>query len=101
MSESLSRKEGSLTCQFLVDDFGVTVKTLQVDKNVVGVFAAEVAEAGLNPQHLPGEPRPVRTLKVHVDGLGLVRDAAALVCAHPAEFGPVLFLTDAAGDGEV
>lgn len=63
--------------------------TLQLGKDVVGVSAAEVAEAGLDPQHLPCEAHPVGTLELHVDGFGLVGDAAALVCAHAAVFGPV------------
>lgn len=85
----------------LVHDLWVTVVTLQVGEDVVGVFAAEVAEAGLDPKHLPGEPRPVRTLELHVDGFGLIRDAAALICANAAVFGPVLLPAGAARDGEV
>lgn len=85
----------------LVHDFWVTVVTLQFWEDVVGVFAVEVAEAGLHPHHLPGEPRPIRTLKLHVDGFGLVGDAAALVGAHAAVFGPVRLRAGAAGDGEV
>lgn len=79
----------------------MTVVTLQVGEDVVGVFAAEVAEAGLDPQHLPGEPRPVGTLELHVDCFGLVGDAAALVCADAAVFGPILLPAGAARDGEV
>ena len=79
----------------------MTVVTLQVGEDVVGVPAAEVAEAGLDPQHLPGESRPVGTLELYVDGFGLVRDAAALVRADAAVFGPVLLPAGAAGDGEV
>lgn len=85
----------------LVHDFWVTIVTLQVSEDVVGVLAAEVAETGLDPQHLPGESRPVWTLKLHVDGLGLVGDAAALVHADTAVFGSVLLLAGAARDGEV
>lgn len=73
----------------LVDYFGVAIVTLQLSEDVVGVSAAEVAEAGLDPQHLPGEARPVGTLELHVHGLGLVGDAAALVRAHAAVLGPV------------
>lgn len=75
--------------------------TVQLCKDVVWVFAAEVAEARLDPHHLPGEAPLVGALELHVDGLGLVRDAAALVGADPAVFGPVRFLADAAGDGEI
>lgn len=84
-----------------VHDFWVTVVVLQLSEDVVGVFTAEVAETGLDPHHLPGEPGAVRTLEVHVDRLGLVGDAAALVRADPAVFGPVLLLAGAAGDREV
>lgn len=87
--------------ELLVHDFWVTIVTLQLGEDVIGVFAAEVAKAGLDPHHLPGEPRPVRTLKLHVDGFGLVGDAAALVCADAAVFGPVRLLAGAARDGEV
>lgn len=86
---------------FLVHDFWVTIVTLQLGEDVIRVFAAEVAEAGLDPQHLPGESCPVRTLKLHVDGLGLVGDATALVCADTTVFGPVQLLAGAARDGEV
>ena len=85
----------------LVHDFWVTIVTLQLCKDVIGVFAAEVAEAGLDPQHLPGEPRPVRTLELYVDGFRLVGDAAALVHADAAVFWSVRLLAGAAGDGEV
>lgn len=85
----------------LVHDFWVTVVALQLSKDVIGVFAAKVAEAGLDPHHLPGEAGPVRTLEVHVDGFGFVGDAAALVCADATVFGPVLLFTGAAGDGKV
>lgn len=84
-----------------VHDFWVTVVILQLCKYVIGVFAAEVAEAGLDPHDLPGEPRPVGTLKLHVDGLGLVGDAAAVIGADTTVFGPVLLLADTARDGEV
>lgn len=74
---------------------------LQLSKDVIGIFAAEVAETGLDPHHLPGEPCAIRTLELHVDGLGLVGDAAALVCADATVFGPVLLLAGAARDSEV
>lgn len=79
----------------------MTIVTLQLGEDVVGVFAAEVTEACLDPQHLPRESRPVRTLKLYVDGFGLVGDAAALICADTAVFGPVLLPAGAARDGEV
>lgn len=72
-----------------VHDLRVTIVTLQLGEDVVGVPAAEVAEARLDPQHLPGEGRPVGALELHVDGFGLVGDAAALVRAHAAVFRPV------------
>lgn len=90
-----------LTGRFLVHNLWITVIILQVSKDVIGASAAEVAEAGLNPQHLPGESRPVGTLKLHVNGFGFVGDAAAFVGADAAVFGPVRFLAGAAGDGEV
>ena len=86
---------------FLVHDLWVTIVTLQLGKDVVGIFAAEVAEAGLDPHHLPCESRPVGALEVYVDGLGLVRDAASFVSADATEFGPVLLLADAARKSEV
>lgn len=89
------------TGRFLVHNLWITVIILQVSKDVIGASAAEVAEAGLNPQHLPGESRPVGTLKLHVNGFGFVGDAAAFVGADAAVFGPVRFLAGAAGDGEV
>lgn len=85
----------------LVDNFWESVVILQVGKDVVGVFAAEVAEAGLDPHHLPCESRPIRTLELNVDGFGLVRYAAALVCADTAVLGLVQLLAGAARDGEV
>lgn len=42
---------------------------LQLCKDVIGIPAAEVAEARLDPHHLPRESGPVWTLKLHVDGL--------------------------------
>lgn len=85
----------------LIRDFWVTIVTLQFSKDVIGVFAAQVAEAGLDPHHFPAESRPVRALKLHVDGLGFIGNAAAFVCADPAVFRPVLLLAGAARDGEV
>lgn len=85
----------------LVHDFRVTIVTLQLCEDVIGVFAAEVAEAGLDPHHLPGESRSVRTLKIYINGFGLVGDAATLVCADAAVFGPILLLAGAARDGEI
>lgn len=84
-----------------VHDLWITIVTFQFCKDVIRVLAAEVAEARLDPQHFPGEARLVGTLEVHVDGLGLVRDAAALVGADPAVLGPVLLLAGAARDGEI
>lgn len=85
----------------LVHDFWVTIVTLQLGEDVIRVFAAEVAEAGLDPQHLPGESRPIRTLKLYVYGFGLVGDAASLVRADATVFGPVRLLACATRDGEV
>lgn len=85
----------------LVHDLRVTVVTLQLGEDVVGVPAAEVAEARLDPEHLPREARPVGALELHVDGPGLVGDAAALVRAHAAVLGPVRLPAGAARDGEV
>lgn len=88
-------------CRLSVHDFWVTIVTLQLSEDVIGVLAAEVAEAGLDPQHLPCESHPVRTLELHVNGFGLVGDAAAFVCADAAVFGPVRLPAGAARDGEV
>lgn len=73
----------------------------QLLEDVVGVSAAQVAEARLDPHHLPGEPRAVGALELHVDGFGLVGDAAALVRADAAVFGAVRLPAGAAGDAEV
>lgn len=84
-----------------VYDLRVSVVTLQVGEDVVGVPAAEVAEAGLDPQHLPAEGGAVGAAELHLHRLGLVGDAAALVCAHAAVLGPVGPGAGAARDGEV
>lgn len=86
-----------------VDDLIVVVVVLQLREDVIGVPAAEVTEAGVDPHDLPGEHGPVGTHKLHVDGLGLVGNAAAIVCghAHPTVFRPVRLLTDTARDCEV
>lgn len=72
-----------------VYDLRVSVVTLQVGEDVVGVPAAEVAEAGLDPQHLPAEGGAVGAAELHLHRLGLVGDAAALVRAHATVLGPV------------
>lgn len=89
-------------CQLLsVHDFWVTIVTPQFSKDIVGVFTTEVAEAGLDPQHLPGEAGPIRTLKVNIDCFGLVGDAASLVSADATVLRSVLLLAGATRDGEV
>jgi hypothetical protein len=65
-----------------VDDLIVVVVVLQLREDVVGVPAAEVTEAGVDPHHLPCQSGSVGTLELHLDSLGLVRDAAAIVCGH-------------------
>lgn len=84
-----------------VYDLRVAVVALQVGEDVVGVPAAEVAEAGLDPQHLPAEGGAVGAAELHLHRLGLVGDAAALVRAHAAVLGPVGPGAGAARDGEV
>lgn len=84
-----------------VHDLREAVVTLQVGEDVVGVPAAQVAEAGLDPQHLPAEGGAVGAAELHLHRLGLVGDAAALVRAHPAVLGPVGPGAGAARDGEV
>ena len=67
----------------------MTIVALQVHKDVIGAPAAEVTEAGLHPHDLPGEAGAIGAEELHVDGLRLVGDAAAVVCAHAAVLGPV------------
>ena len=80
----------------LVHDLWVAVVALEVHEDVVGAPAAEVAEAGLHPHDLPGEAGAVGAEELHVDGLGLVGAAAAVVGAHAAVLGPVEPRADAA-----
>lgn len=84
-----------------VYDLRVSVVALQVGEDVVGVPAAEVAKACLDPQHLPAEGGAVGAAELHLHRLGLVGDAAAFVCAHAAVLGPEGPGAGAAWDGEV
>lgn len=51
INHSIAAGINSVTAILSVHDLRVTIVTLQVRKDIVGVFAGEVAEAGLNPQH--------------------------------------------------
>lgn len=82
-------------------DLIVLIVGLQLRENIVGVPAGQVAETRIDPHVLPSEDRPIGTLKLHLNGLGLVGDAAALISTHSAVFWPVGLLADAAGYGEV
>lgn len=70
LSKQTKKKERSWSnCYILVHNFWVTIVALQFCKDVIGIPAAKVAEARLDPHHLPSESSPVWTLKLHVDGL--------------------------------
>lgn len=79
----------SETPTFSVHDLGMVIIAHQVGKDVIGVLAAEVTEAGVDPHHAPGQQGAAGTLEVHSDGLGLVGDAAAVVCTDAAVLRPV------------
>lgn len=85
----------------LVHDFRVAIVVLQVLEDIIWVFTTEVAKTSLDPHHFPNKAGPIGTYKLHIDGLGLVRDAAALVCAHAAVLWPVLLLTGAPRYSEI
>lgn len=79
----------------LVHDFRIAIVVLKVLEDVVWVFATEVTKTSLHPHHFPSKESPVGTCKLHINGLGLIRDAAALICAHTAVLGSVLLLAGA------
>lgn len=62
-----------------VHDLIVLIVRHQVSKDIIGVSAGEVAEACVDPHVLPGEYCSIGTLKLHLDSLRLVRDAAAFI----------------------
>lgn len=79
----------------LVHDFWVAIVVLQVLEDVIWIFATEVAKTSLDPHHFPNKAGPIRTCKLHINGLGLIRNAAALIRAYATVLWPVLLLTGA------
>lgn len=84
-----------------VHNLSILIVLLQICKDVIGVFAAEVAEAGINPHHLPSEHGSIRALELHLHCFGFIRDAAALICADTTVLWLVELLASAAWDGEI
>lgn len=62
-----------------VYDLIVLIVRLQVSKNIIGISAGEVAEACVDPHVLPGEHCSIGTLKLHLDSLRFIWDAAAFI----------------------
>lgn len=60
----------------------VIIELVQVRKYVVRISATEVAKAGINPHHLPGQHSSVGTTELYLDGLGLVWDATAVISSN-------------------
>lgn len=52
-----------------VHDLIVLIVRLQVSKNIVRVFAGEVAEACVDPHVFPSEYCSIGTLELHLDSL--------------------------------
>lgn len=70
-------------------------------ENVIWVFATEIAKTRLDPHNFPSKASSIGTHKLHINGLGLIRDAAALICAYATVLWPVLLLTGASRDSEI
>lgn len=85
----------------LVHDFWVAIVVLQVLEDVIWVFTTKVAKTSLDPHHFPCKASPIGTHKLHINGLGLIRDAAAFICADATVLRPVLLLTGAPRYGEI
>lgn len=80
----------------LVRNLWVAIVVLKVLENVIWVFATEIAKTSLDPHHLPNKACSIGTKELHINGLGLIRDAAALICTYATVLRPVLLLTGAA-----
>lgn len=78
----------------------VIIELVQVSKDVIRISAAQVAKAGVNPHHLPGQQSSTGTPELHLDGLGLVRDATAVVSskAYSTVLRPVSLGAHTAGE---
>lgn len=77
----------------LVHDFRVAIVVLQVLEDIIWVFTTKVAKTSLNPHHFPNKAGSIGTHKLHINGLGFIRDAAAFIGADTAVLRPVLLLT--------
>lgn len=71
----------------------------QVRKDVIGVLAVQVAEAGVDPHDFPGKFSPVWTCKAHFSGLRLVGCTAPIVHADSTEFWSVAGLAHTSRQG--
>lgn len=78
----------------LVDNLVDLIVLLQICKDIIWVPAGEVAEAGIDPHVFPRKNGSIWTHKLHLDGLRLVWDAAALIGTDSTVFGPICLLTD-------
>lgn len=79
----------------LVCNLWVAIVVLKVLENVIWVFATEITKTSLDPHHFPNKASSIGTQKLHIDGLGFIRNAAALVCTNATVLRPVLLLTGA------
>lgn len=85
----------------LVNNLIDLIVLLEICKDIVWIPAGEVAEAGVDPHVFPIKNGPIWTHKLHLDGLRLVWDAAALIGTDSTVLGPIRPRTDTPRDGEV
>lgn len=85
----------------LVHDFRVAIVVLQVLEDIIWVFTTQVAKTSLDPHHFPNKAGSIGTHKLHINGLGLIRDAAAFICTYTTVLRPVLLLTGAPRYSEI